>query len=415
MKISKIEALEIYDSRGIPTIGVKLSLENGITSFAAYPSGSSDGTHEALDLRDKGKRLQGKGVKEAVYNVEKVIAPEIVGMEVEDQPEIDTKMIELDGTENKSKLGGNAILGVSMTVARAASLAKGLPLYQYLKTFFPNNGLKLPIPLLVFIEGGKHAENSTDFQEYMVAPFTGKSFAEKMGIAVEIYYSLREILRKRGWSTAVGEEGAFAGAVSSNEEPLEMLVMAIEKAGFIPGKDIKIALDLAASEFYRGGKYHLNCDEKVVDRDELLKLCEDLVRTYPIFSLEDTFHEDDWEGFRKMTQVLGNRIQVVGDDLYTTNPKRLQRGIKEKSTNGIIVKLNQVGTVSETIETLKMAQENKIQATVSQRAGETEDTFYADLCVASGCGQIKSGAPCRGERVAKYNRLLWIEKELGIK
>ncbi|KKP69109.1 phosphopyruvate hydratase [candidate division CPR3 bacterium GWF2_35_18] len=415
MKITAIQAQEIYDSRGYPTIGVRLTLENGIVSFSDYPSGSSYGNHESLELKDGGRRLRGKGVRDAVHIVEKVIAPQIMGMDVENQPEIDAKMIDFDGTPNKKRLGGNAILSVSMAVAKAAALSKRIPLYKYLKTFFPINGLKLPIPLMVFIEGGKHADYSSDFQEYMIAPFAGNNFAEKMEIALEIYYCLKEIVKKRSWSLTVGEEGGFAGKVCSNEEPLEMLVLAIERAGFIPGKDIKIALDLASSEFYKQGKYYLPKDDKVLDTQGMISYCQNLINDYPIFSIEDAIYEDDWEGFQKMTAALGDKIQVVGDDLYTTNPRLLQKGIRSKATNSIVIKLNQVGTVSETVESLKIASENKIQAMVSQRAGETEDSFFADLCVASACGQIKSGAPCRGERIAKYNRLLWIERELGIR
>ena len=415
MKIIKIQAQEIYDSRGIPTVGVKIELENGIYVYSAYPSGSSNGIHEAVDLRDGETRLEGKGVRRAVETVEKVIAPEIIGMDVEDQLSIDTKLIQLDGTNNKSHLGGNAVLGVSMGAAKAAAASKGIPLYKYLRLFFPNEKPVLPIPLLVLIEGGKHAEGSSDFQEYMIVPLKGKTFSQKMEMAAEVNYLLHDEVKTKGWATTVGQEGAFAGPVCFNEEPIEMLLSAIEKAGYKAGRDISIALDCAASEFYQDGRYFLKRDNKVVEAGELIGIYEEWVKKYPIFSIEDGLYEDDWGGFRLMTKKLGGKIQVVGDDLYTTNPKRLQKGINQKATNAVLIKLNQIGTVSETIDAIKMAQENDFQAVISQRAGETEDTFYADLCVASGCGQIKSGAPRRGERVAKYNRLLWIEKEMGEK
>lgn len=415
MKIAKINAQEIYDSRGIPTIGVRVELENGMAAYTAYPSGSSDGSHEALDLRDGGKRLKGKGVTKAVKNVEGEIASAIVGMSVYDQAEIDAKMIDLDGTENKSRLGGNAILGVSMAIAKAAAMSKEIPLYQYLRQYFLKWNPVLPIPLMVLIEGGEHAEDSTDLQEYMVMPLIGDTFSKKMEVCVEINNVLEKIVSKKGWSTAVGQEGAFAGPVKNNEEPLKLLVQAIEESGYKPGEDVFIALDAAASEFYKDGKYHLKRDGKVLTTDEMVEMYVSWVKKYPILSLEDGFHEDDWDGFIKLTKQIGEEVQIVGDDLYTTNPKRFQLGVGKKASNAILVKLNQIGTVSETIEVLKMSQENDWQAIVSQRAGETEDTFYADLCVASGCGQIKSGAPKRGERVAKYNRLLWIEKEMALK
>lgn len=414
-KIKVVTAMEILDSRGNPTIKTKVYLENGINGAASVPSGASTGTYEAWELRDGDKaRYNGKGVLKAVENVEKIIGPAIKGMEVTDQEKIDKIIIELDGTENKQKLGANAILGVSLAVSRAAAATEGKELYQYLRTkFFSSEKTWLmPRPMMNVLNGGKHAIGSVDMQEFMIFP-KGRIFAESLRWGAEIYEALKKILLKQGLAVGVGDEGGFMPKFISHEEVLQTLVAAIEAAGYKPGEEVNLALDPAASEIFKEGKYNLKIEGKSLTSEELINLYSDWVEKYPIASIEDGLAEDDWEGFKLMTQKLGNKIQIVGDDLYVTNLKRLQRGIKEKATNAILIKLNQIGTLTETIAAIQLAKENQMAAIVSHRSGETEDSFIADLVVAANSGQIKAGAPCRSERVAKYNRLLEIEREIN--
>jgi enolase len=414
-RIQAIKAGEILDSRGNPTIKTKVYLDNGICGVASIASGASTGIHEAWELRDGDKtRYGGKGVLMAVKNVETVISPVIIGIEVRDQEKIDQTMIELDGTENKQKLGANAVLSVSLATARAAAAMENKELYQYLRIkFFPKEtDWIMPTAMMNVLNGGKHAPGSVDLQEFMIQP-KAETFAESLRWGVEIYAVLKKMLLKQGLPVGVGDEGGFMPKFTSHEGVLRTLVAAIEAAGYKPGKQVKIALDPAASEVYDQGKYNLKIEGKSLTSEELINLYSDWVEKYPINSIEDGLAEDDWEGFKLMTQKLGNKIQIVGDDLYVTNIKRLQRGIKEKATNAILIKLNQIGTLTETVAAMQMAKENNMAAIVSHRSGETEDSFIADLVVAANTGQIKAGAPCRFERVAKYNRLLEIERELG--
>ncbi|OAG28194.1 phosphopyruvate hydratase [Thermodesulfatator autotrophicus] len=408
-EIVQISAREILDSRGNPTVEVEVWLEGGAYGRAAVPSGASTGTHEALELRDKDEnRYFGKGVLRAVDNVNNVIAPELVGMESTAQAEIDQYLIELDGTENKRRLGANAILGVSMAVAQASAQELGLPLYAYLGGV----GAKiLPVPFMNVINGGVHADNALDIQEFMIVPLGAPSFAEALRYGTETYHVLKKLLKEKGYRTSVGDEGGFAPEINSTKEALEILITAIEKAGYRPGEDIALALDAAASEFFKNGKYHLEGRE--LTPEELVSFYEEIVKAFPIVSIEDGCAEDDWDGWKLLNQRIGSKVQLVGDDIFVTNIKRLARGITENVANAILIKLNQIGTVSETLDAIRLAQTSGWRAMVSHRSGETEDTFIADLAVAVNSGQIKTGAPCRSERVAKYNQLLRIEDDLG--
>jgi len=412
-KISRIRAREILDSRGNPTVEVEVELSDGTIGRAAVPSGASTGKYEALELRDADtSRFKGKGVLTAVNHVNQDIAPAIVGMLATDQTAIDRKLIELDGTPNKSRLGANAVLGVSLAVAHAAANHANIPLYHYLgkaKTY------TLPVPLMNILNGGKHAIDSTDFQEFMIVPARATSFRHSLQMGTEIYHSLKKVLQDKGLNTNVGDEGGFAPSLPSNKHAIEAVLSAIEKAGYQPGRDCFIALDPAASEFYQDGRYVLAKERVSLTTEEMVKYYVKWVANYPIISLEDGLAEDDWKGWQLLTQKVGNKIQLVGDDLYTTNVNRLTRGIKLKASNSILIKPNQIGTLTETITAIKMAQQAGWTTVVSHRSGETEDTTIADLAVGLNTGQIKAGAPCRSERTAKYNRLLRIEDELGPK
>ncbi|MEW6573701.1 MAG: phosphopyruvate hydratase [Bacillota bacterium] len=408
--IADAYAREILDSRGNPTVEVEVVLEDGTLGRAAVPSGASTGTHEAVELRDgDAERYGGKGVIRAVEHVNVEIAAEIVGLSALDQSEIDKLLIELDGTENKSRLGANAILGVSLAVARAAAEYLGLPLYRYIGGVGAN---LLPVPMMNVLNGGRHADNNLDLQEFMIVPVGAESFADALRMGAEVYQSLRRILHERGLSTAVGDEGGFAPFLNSNEEALKLLVAAIEKAGYQPGDDVSLALDPAASEFFHDGIYSLEGEGRNLPADEFVGYYADLVERYPIISIEDGLAEEDWDGWELLTRRLGKTVQLVGDDIFVTNPRRLNRGIALGVANSILIKLNQIGTLTETLETIALAHRNGYTTVISHRSGETEDTFIADLAVATRAGQIKTGAPCRSERVAKYNQLLRIEELL---
>ncbi len=410
-EIYDVRALEVLDSRGNPTIEVEVELESGTVGRAMVPSGASTGVHEAVELRDDDKsRYLGKGVTQAVKNVRDVIGPEVIGMDALDQVAIDRMMIALDGTENKGNLGANAILGVSMAVAKAQALELGMPLFAYLGGV---NAKTLPVPMMNILNGGKHADNNVDIQEFMVMPVGATSFAEGLRMGAEVYHSLKKVLSGKGLATAVGDEGGFAPNLGSNEEAIQVILEAVEKAGYQAGKDIYIALDPASSEFYQDGKYHLTGENLVYSSEEMVSYYERLVDKYPIISIEDGLSEDDWDGWAKMTSALGKKIQLVGDDLFVTNTKRLSRGITEHITNSILIKVNQIGTLTETFDAIEMAKRAGYTAVVSHRSGETEDTTIADIAVAMNAGQIKTGAPSRTERVAKYNQLLRIEALLG--
>jgi len=409
--IEKVYAREILDSRGNPTVEVDVVLSDGNMGRAAVPSGASTGAHEAIELRDKDmERFKGKGVKKAVKNVNEIIAPQIKGMNPVRQIEIDKKMIELDGTENKGKLGANAILGVSLAVAKAAAKSVGLPLYQYLGGVTTH---LLPLPLLNILNGGKHADNNVDIQEFMVTPIGANSFKESLRMASEVYQVLKSVLKSKNLSTSVGDEGGFAPNLKSNEEAIQIILLAIEKAGYKPGEEIALALDVAASELFYNDKYILKAEKKEWTAEEMIEFYENLINKYPIITIEDGLAEDDWSGWKKLTEKLGKQIQLVGDDLFVTNSQRLRRGIKEKAANSILIKLNQIGTLTETLETVEIAKKAGYTSVFSHRSGETEDSFLADVTVAAGAGQIKTGAPARSERLAKYNQLLRIEEELG--
>ncbi len=409
--ITNIKAREILDSRGNPTLEAEVILLDGSRGVAAVPSGASTGKHEAIELRDGDEtRYNGKGVLKAVSNVNNVIAPVIAGMDASKQKALDDKLIELDGTENKAKLGANAILGVSLAVARAAAASEDLPFYRYLGR---REKYILPVPLLNILNGGRHAAGSTDLQEFMVAPTGTTSFRHGLQMAAEVYHALKKVLKEKGLNTNVGDEGGFAPSLSCNKEAVEVIMQAIEMAGHIPGQDCHIALDPAASEFYQDGKYILARENRNLTPKEMVDFYVNLTADYPIISIEDGMAEDDWEGWRLLAEKLGDRVQLVGDDLYVTNIKRLKQGIDTKATNSILIKLNQIGTLTETIAAIKMARKAGWTAVVSHRSGETEDTTIADLTVGLNTGQIKTGAPCRSERTAKYNRLLKIEAELG--
>lgn len=418
MKIKQIIAQEILDSRGNPTVETEITLENNLKARAAVPSGASTGTYEALELRDGDEdHYMGKGVLTAVENVNQVIVPALEGEDVTDQETIDNKMIELDGTEHKSNLGANAILSVSMAAAKAAALAQDMPLYAYISTLFGKQPkiYTMPVPMMNVLNGGKHALGSSDMQEYMIVPVGVPNIQEAVRWGSEIFHVLGKILKEQGQQTTVGDEGGYAPQLKNNEAPLKLIMQAIEKAGYEPGSDIGIALDPAATEFYQSGKYHLDTEGKQLTSAELVDLYADWVDKYPIVSIEDGHAEEDWEGFGLMMKKLGNKIQIVGDDLFVTNPTRLNRGIKENAANSILIKLNQIGTVSETVKTIKIAYEAGMTAVVSHRSGETEDTFIADFVVGAGTGQIKTGSLSRSERIAKYNQLMRIERELGDK
>lgn len=408
--ISAVQAREVLDSRGNPTVEVEVFLEDGAWGKAIVPSGASTGIYEALELRDKEDRYGGKGVLKAVENVNEVIAEEIMGMEALDQAEIDRTLIELDGTENKSRLGANAILGVSLAVAYAAADSLELPLYRYIGGI---RARELPVPMMNVINGGVHADNKLDMQEFMIVPAGADSFREALRIGVEVYQALKKLLHSKGLSTGVGDEGGFAPDIATPEEALGLLVEAIEKAGYEPGKSVFLAMDPAASELWEDGKYVLKGMGKTLSPEGMVELYEKLIQRFPIISLEDGLAQEDWEGWRFLTERLGNKIQLVGDDIFVTNIKRLERGIEEKVANSILIKLNQIGTLTETLECIEKAKRAGYTTVISHRSGETEDTTIADLAVAVNAGQIKTGAPARTERVAKYNQLLRIEEELG--
>ena len=407
MKIQTIKAREILDSRGNPTVEVDVVLENGILGRAAVPSGASTGEREALELRDGGDRYLGKGVLKAVQNVNEKIAPALIGMDVEKQQEIDQAMLELDGTETKSNLGANAILGVSMACLKAAAKSANKPLYAYV-----GDGKTLPVPMMNIINGGAHADNRLDFQEFMIIP-QADTIHERVRIGSEVFHNLKKVLNEKKLATGVGDEGGFAPDLNSNKEGFELIMEAIEKAVYTPGKDVKLAIDVAASEFYHDGKYHLEGEGRVLSTDELIAFYEELVNTYPIISIEDPVDENDWDGFAKLTAKIGDRVQLVGDDLFVTNKKCLQMGIDKKAGNAILLKVNQIGTITETLETIALAKEHGYKTIISHRSGETEDTTIADLAVGLDLGQIKTGSMSRTDRICKYNQLMRIEEELS--
>jgi enolase len=411
MKIQRVRAREVLDSRGQPTVEVEATLKNGVRGRATVPSGASTGAHEAVELRDGGKRFLGKGVSRAVSHVNEIIAPRLRGKDARDQSAIDHLMLKLDGSSNKAKLGANAILGVSLAIAHAEARAQGLSLYRYLGGA---SAKTLPVPMLNVVNGGVHADNNVDVQEFMIVPYGMKNFADALRAAAEIFQTLKKVLQDRSLSTSVGDEGGFAPRLKSNAEAIELLLEAVSAAGYKAETQVALALDVASSEFYDGGAYLFKkSDGRSRTRDEMVRLYEDWVRQYPILSIEDGFAEDDWEGWRMMTQTLGKKIQIVGDDLFVTNKVRLQQGIDSGVANSILVKVNQIGSLTETLETIKLAKDSGYTTVMSHRSGETEDVTIADLAVATNAGQIKTGAPCRGERTAKYNQLLRIEEELG--
>ena len=406
MEITNVIGREVLDSRGNPTVEVDVILENGIKGRAIVPSGASTGVREALELRDNdNNRYNGKGVLKAVNNVNNKLKGLVVGMDVLDQKAIDYKMIEADGTENKSRFGANAILGVSMAVLKAAALSVNKPLYKYV-----GDGKELPRPMMNILNGGAHADNNLDFQEFMIIP-NRDTIKERVRVGAEVFHALKKVLNEKGYFTGVGDEGGFAPNLSSNKEGFDLIIEAINKAGYTPGKDVSIAIDVAASEFYKDGKYHI--DNKDLTTDELINFYEELINTYPIISIEDPVDENDWEGFSKITAKLGDRIQLVGDDLFVTNKKCLQMGIDKKAGNAILLKLNQIGTVTETIETINLAKKNGYKTVISHRSGETEDTTIADLAVGLSLGQIKTGSMSRTDRICKYNQLMRIEEEIN--
>ena len=418
LDIEEVKALEILDSRGNPTVQVEVMLEDGSYGVAMVPSGASTGSFEAVELRDgDSSRHFGKGVLKAVENVNTIIRDAIIGMNAYDQAKLDKTLIELDGTENKAKLGANATLGVSLAVARAAATSVGMELYQYIGG--PNAKI-LPTPMMNILNGGKHADNTVNTQEFMIMPVGAKSFTECMRMAAEIYHTLKKVLKEKGLSTGVGDEGGFAPNLSSDEEALKLIVEAIEKAGYKPGEEVCLALDVASTEMYdeakkigKEGNYYFWKTDELKTPDEMIDFLAELVEKYPIVSIEDGLAEEDWENWKKLTDRLGNKIQLVGDDLFVTNIKRLQKGLDNKTANSILIKLNQIGTLTETLDAIELAKKNGYTAVVSHRSGETEDTTLADVAVATNAGQIKTGAPCRTDRVAKYNRLLNIESDLA--
>jgi len=416
LKIESVEALEVLDSRGNPTVQVEVITDGGFCGVAKVPSGASTGSFEAVELRDNDEeRYMGKGVKKAVENVNRTIAKKITGMNVYDQLKIDQKLIDIDGTDNKEKLGANATLGVSLAVAKAAANSLGMTLYNYIGGV---NAKKLPTPMMNILNGGKHSDNNISSQEFMIMPTSGKDFAENLQMGVETYHNLKKVLKAKGYSVAVGDEGGFAPNLQSEEEALDVIVEAIKKAGYIPGKDISIALDVASTEMYDEAKkvgkngYLFWKTGTFKTSDEMIDYLEELVQKYPIVSIEDGLAEEDWSSWKKLTQKLGSKIQLVGDDLFVTNTDRLRKGIRNKVANSILIKPNQIGTLTETLDAIEMAQKAGYTTVISHRSGETEDTTIADIAVAVNAGQIKTGAPCRTDRVAKYNRLLNIENEL---
>ena len=408
MNIKNIIGREILDSRGNPTVEVDVILDNGVMGRACVPSGASTGEREALEMRDGDKsRFNGKGVLNAVNNVNTILRDKLIGMDVTKQKEIDYKMLELDGTKTKSKIGANAILGVSMACLKAAAIASGKELYEYV-----GDGKTLPVPMMNIINGGAHADNSLDFQEYMIIP-QRDTIHERVRVGAEVFHSLKNVLKEKGYATSVGDEGGFAPNLKTNKEGFELITEAVKRAGYEPGKDVCYAIDVAASEFYSDGKYNLASEGKVLSTDELIKYYEDLVNTYPIISIEDPVDENDWEGFSKVTELLGDRIQLVGDDLFVTNKECLQKGIDKKAGNAILLKVNQIGTITETLETIELAKAHNYKTVISHRSGETEDTTIADLAVGLDLGQIKTGSMSRTDRICKYNQLMRIEERLN--
>ena len=406
MKIKNVIGREILDSRGNPTVEVDVILENGVMGRAAVPSGASTGEREALELRDGGTRYLGKGVEKAVANVNGPLRDLVIGMDASNQKELDYAMIKLDGTETKSKFGANAILGISMAAMKASAINFGMPLYKYI-----GNGKTLPRPMMNIINGGAHADNKLDFQEFMIIPMRD-TIKERIRVGAEVFHNLNKVLNEKGLATGVGDEGGFAPDLKTNREGFELIVEAIKKAGYVPGKDVSLAIDVAASEFYENGKYNLVGEGKSLTTDELIDYYEELVTTYPIISIEDPVDENDWEGFTKITERLGQRIQLVGDDLFVTNKKCLQMGIDKHAGNAILLKVNQIGTITETLETIELARSNGYKTIISHRSGETEDTTIAHLAVGLDLGQIKTGSMSRTDRICKYNELLRIEEEL---
>ena len=414
--ISSIQAIQVIDSRGTPTVSCKIVLENGLSATSMVPSGASTGSREALELRDGSDSFMGKGVTKAITNIQEIIAPALIGVEVTNQQEIDEKMIALDGTSSKSKLGANAILGVSLAVLNLAAKSLGLPLYRYVnKVFNDINGvnlvMQLPVPMLNIINGGEHADNNLDIQEFMIMPIGANNFYEAMQWSTEIYSNLKQLLQTKGLSTSVGDEGGFAPNLSSNDEAIELIITAIRNNKLVEGTDVGIALDCAASEFYDDGIYNLKGEQKELNSTEFSQYLSELTNQYPIISIEDGMDENDFQGWSNLNQVLGNKCQLVGDDLFVTNVSELQRGIDESLANSILIKFNQIGTITETMKTIHLGNNHGFKSIISHRSGETEDSTIADLCVGLGTGQIKTGAPCRSDRVAKYNRLLWIEAQ----
>lgn len=416
MKIRKVQAREILDSRGNPTVEVDVSLSNGACGRAAVPSGASTGVHEALELRDGKKRYLGKGVQKAVDNVNRIIAPRLKGRDARRQADIDQLMLDLDGTPNKRKLGANAILGVSLAVAHAAAAGAEMPLFQYIGALYGEKPVTLPVPMMNILNGGAHADNSVDLQEFMVVPVGARSFADGVRMGAETFHTLAKVLRERKYSTSVGDEGGFAPRLASNQEAVEVILEAIDRAGYTPGRQIALALDAAASEFFVDGAYVFKkSDGSRHTGGEMVALYADWVGRYPIVSIEDGLSEDDWDGWSTLTKTLGRKTQLVGDDLFVTNPERLRRGIAAGVGNSILIKLNQIGSLTETLDAIKMAKRAGYTTVISHRSGETEDATIADLAVAVNAGQIKTGSASRGERTAKYNQLLRIEEMLGKK
>ncbi|GBF07689.1 enolase [Deinococcus aerius] len=410
MNIEKVIAREVLDSRGNPTVEAEVFLDSGFSGRAIVPSGASTGTHEALELRDGGGRYGGKGVQKAVQNVNEALGPAVVGLDASDQGAVDAAMLDLDGTPNKGRLGGNAILAVSLATARAAANELDVPLYRYLGG---SNAKTLPVPMMNVINGGAHADNSVDFQEFMVMPVGAPTFREALRYGAETFHALKKVLSGRGYNTNVGDEGGFAPDLKSNEEALEVLLEAIQKAGYEPGQDICIALDPAVTELYKGGQYHLESEGRALSTQEMVDFWADWSSRYPIVSIEDGLAEDDWEGWQLLTSRLGDRVQLVGDDLFVTNPERLQRGIETDVGNAILVKVNQIGTLTEAMDAIELAKRSRYGTIISHRSGESEDAFIADLAVATNAGQIKTGSASRSDRIAKYNQLLRIEDMLG--
>ena len=410
MRIKDVHAREILDSRGNPTVEVDVTLENGIVGRAAVPSGASTGIREALELRDGDSRYNGKGVLKAVSNVNNDLRNLVIGLDAANQSELDYAMIKLDGTKNKEKYGANAILGISMAALKASALNENKPLYKYVNEKFGNE-MSLPRPMMNIINGGAHADNKLDFQEYMIIP-DASTIKERIRIGAEVFHSLKSVLKEKGLVTSVGDEGGFAPDLNNNAEGFELIMEAIKKAGYEPGKDVFMAIDVAASEFYKDGKYVLEGEGKSLTTDELINYYEELISKYPIISIEDPVDENDWEGFTKITSILGNKIQLVGDDLFVTNKECLKMGIDKKAGNAILLKVNQIGTITETLETIKLARDNNYRTIISHRSGETEDTTIADLAVGLNLGQIKTGSMSRTDRICKYNQLIRIEEEL---